>query len=153
MLLKKQQQGFTLIEIMITVAIVAILASIAYPSYVDSVRKGKRSDAKVELLRIAQMQEGYFAQNLSYASSLTQLGLSDNTVASEQNEYNISIGESLPAGCTGTNATPCTSFRLDAFPSGSQASDTACPKFTLSSSGQKGTNGNQTAEQIRRCWK
>ena len=152
-MLFKQQQGFTLLEVMITVAIIATLASIAYPSYKDSVQKGKRSDAKVELLRIAQMQEGYFAQKMSYANSLTQLGLPNDTIASEQNEYNITVGDVTPAGCTGTNATPCTSFRLDAEPSGAQIHDTDCPKFTLSSTGQKGTNGSQTSEQIRRCWR
>lgn len=150
----KKQKGFTLLELMITVAIIGILAAIAYPSYVKSVQKGKRTDAKVELLRIAQMQEGYFAQNMSYASSLTQLGLASDTLPSEQNVYKLTIGETLPAGCTGTSAAPsCVSFRLDAVPFGVQLSDTDCLRFTLSSSGQKGTSDSATAEAIRKCWR
>ncbi len=153
MLNNNKEQGFTLMEIMITVAIVAILTAIAYPSYVKSVQKGKRSDAKVELLRIAQMQEGFFAQNMSYAESLTTLGLATDTINSEQNVYTITVDSVLPAGCSSGSATPCTSFVLKATPKGSQLNDTECPRFTLSSTGKKGTNGSQTAEQVRRCWK
>jgi len=145
-----KEKGFTLLEIMITVAIISILASIAYPSYVKSVQKGKRSDAKVELLRIAQMQEGFFAQNMSYAPNLAGLGLPSN-LKSEQEEYSIEV-EGLPDSCT--TATPCTSFLITATPIGSQLQDTDCPKFTLTSTGQKGIgSSSSTADQIRRCWK
>ena len=64
-------KGFTLIEVMIVVTIPGIVAAIATPSYIEYVRKGKRADAKVELFRLAQMQESYFVQNLSYAKDLT----------------------------------------------------------------------------------
>ncbi len=149
----KKQNGFTLMELVITVAIIGILSAIVYPSYVSSVQKGKRSDAKVELLRIAQMQESYFAQNMSYAKTLTQLGLSANTIPSEQNEYNITIGSYSPNNCTGNNTAPCVSFRLDAVPSGTQVNDTHCPRFTLSSSGRKGTSASALPAEVRACWK
>lgn len=60
--------GFTLIEVMIVVAIVGILAAIAYPSYVDSVRKGKRADGRAALTSLLQQQERYFTQNNTYAT-------------------------------------------------------------------------------------
>lgn len=63
----KRVTGFTLIEVMIVVAIVGILAAIAYPSYVDSVRKGKRADGRAALTNLLQQQERYSTQNNTYA--------------------------------------------------------------------------------------
>ena len=148
---KNKEQGFTLLELMITVAIVSILASIAYPSYVKSVQKGKRSDAKVELLRIAQMQEGFFAQNMSYAVNLEALQLPAN-YKSEQEEYSLEV-TGLPAGCASGSATPCVSFTIVATPIGSQIHDTECPGFSITSTGKKGVTGVTDDAQIRKCWK
>ena len=60
------RRGFTLIELMITVAIVGILAAIAYPSYLDSVRKGKRAEGRTALIDFLQQQERYLSQTGSY---------------------------------------------------------------------------------------
>ncbi len=58
--------GFTLIELMITVAIVAVLAAIAFPSYQDSVWKGKRAEAKAAIFKALQAEERYYTQNNTY---------------------------------------------------------------------------------------
>ena len=63
---RRKSAGFTLIEVMIVVAIVGILAAVAYPSYIDSVRKGKRAEARAALMNLLQQQERYFTQNNSY---------------------------------------------------------------------------------------
>ena len=73
------KKGFTLIELIITVAIVALLASIAYPVYTDQVIKGNRSAAQQFILEVANRQELYLSDNRQYAvgsSALTTLGLS-----------------------------------------------------------------------------
>lgn len=62
----KARGGFTLIELMITVAIVAILAAIAYPSYRDSVDKGRRAEARANLTEAAQWMERFYAENYRY---------------------------------------------------------------------------------------
>ena len=62
----KRQRGFTLIEVMITVAIVAILAAIAFPSYQDSMRKSRRADSKNALTQAVANMERFYAQNNGY---------------------------------------------------------------------------------------
>ena len=152
-----KEQGFSLIELMIVVAIMGILSAIAIPSYVEHVRKGKRADAKVELLKLAQMQESYFVQNMSYAKDLTTgaggLGLGSN-VLTEQGEYKITMTKS-PGACNGTGTSACTSYTLIATPKsgGSQSHDTDCPRFTLSNTGLKGTSASASSTQIKKCWK
>lgn len=63
----KQVKGFTLIEVMITVTIVAILSALAYPSYAESVRKGRRAEARAALLNFMQQQERNLTQHNTYA--------------------------------------------------------------------------------------
>lgn len=58
--------GFTLLELMIVVAVIAILAAIAYPSYQESVRKGRRAEARAALAELIQQQERYMTQNNTY---------------------------------------------------------------------------------------
>ena len=152
--MRKINKGFTLIEMMIVVAILGIVTAIAVPSYSEYVRKGKRADAKVELLRIAQLQESYFVQNLSYAKDLTTgaggLGLGA-TVKSEQEAYSISI-EATPGSCTGVSgANACNGYTITATPLGGQADD-KCKKFTITNTGLKGVKDN-TAYDAKTCWK
>lgn len=97
-------RGFTLIELMIVVAIVGILAGIAYPSYMDHVRKGNRAKAQAFLMDVAQRQQSYLIVHRQYAGSLMQLGFGDGNgvlalgpeltaLSSAYDIANISMGE------------------------------------------------------------
>ena len=61
-----QHRGFTLIELMITVVIISIIAAIAYPSYIDSVRKARRADAQAHMLELASFMERFYTENNRY---------------------------------------------------------------------------------------
>jgi type IV pilus assembly protein PilE len=66
LILKKKSSGFTLIELMITVAIIGILSALAYPSYISYIEKGRRAECRSGLLKTMQQQERYFTQRNTY---------------------------------------------------------------------------------------
>ncbi len=84
-------KGFTLIEIMTTLFVIAILASVAYPSYQNQVLKSKRSEGKALLLEVMQLQERFKTENGSYTVDLTQLGLPATGMLSEHKYYTVVV--------------------------------------------------------------
>lgn len=96
-------RGFTLIELMIVVAVIGILAAIAYPSYQDSVRKAKRADARGALLSIQLAQEKWRVNNPAYTQTLGSGGL--GLSATSNNGYYalaITAGTATATGFTAT---------------------------------------------------
>jgi type IV pilus assembly protein PilE len=73
-------RGFSLIELMVVLTIVAIISAVAYPSYQNSVRKGKRADAMAAISSIQQAQERWRSNNPTYSTSLTQLAITEPTL-------------------------------------------------------------------------
>ncbi len=124
-----KMRGFTLIELMIVVAIVGILAAIAYPNYQDSVRKGRRNDGQTALLDAAQKMELYYARNAKYSVKRSD---SNIDAASEEGYYN---GLTIEAGDTGI----VSSYELTITATGGQAQDTISG-YRLFSTGQKKRN-------------
>nr|WP_299380635.1 type IV pilin protein [uncultured Halomonas sp.] len=143
-----RNQGFTLIELMIVVAIVGVLASIAYPSYHSYVERSRRGDATTGLLSLAQAQERFMSRCGEYASRLegssdcsdTDPGLGLSDALSEEGFYAFSMNATLA------------SYTLTATPRGSQASDEQCQRITLNHLGIR-TAQNDKGESTRdTCW-
>ena len=134
-------RGFTLIEILIVVAILGVLTSIALPAYQNSVLRSGRAEAKGELMIVASDQERFFSSNNTYSTDATPLITTDATTRTTENGlYTITVA----AGGTGSIAT---SFEATATAVGNQTAD-VCATFTISSIGVRGATGD-TADE---CW-
>jgi type IV pilus assembly protein PilE len=132
-------RGFTLGELMITVAIVAILSAIAYPSYVRYGVRANRSAAESFMLEVSSRQERYLVDARQYAPDLATLGIAVPPTVSPN--YNLSI-------INVTTAPP--GYTVQAAPVGAQLSnDVDCGTLSISGSGAKGASG---AGGVVTCW-
>jgi type IV pilus assembly protein PilE len=131
---------------MITLAIVAIIATVAYPTYLNQVRKARRVEGKSLLLEAQGKQERFFTENNSYALNMSALGYGANNVVTEDSWYSVS---STPTGCAAGPALPCSGFILTAAPQNDQLNDTDCGSLGLNNFGQKTISGTET---VQTCW-
>ena len=119
------QSGFTLIELMIVVAVVGILAAVAYPSYLDQIRKSRRADAQAALMNVAGRQQQYLLDTRTYSGTLA--GLNVAIPASVSANYSLSLAVS-----TGT----VPAFTVTATPLAAQAAD-KCADLAVTETGAK----------------
>lgn len=148
-----QRQGFTLIELMVAIAIAGILAAIAYPAYTSHIQRSRRADAVAALTVVMQAQERYRSNNSSYASTLSALGVAVSQITPNYDVSLTGIGSSpsFESGYIAT-ATPVAG--------GKQVSDATCktmvvtlfganPTYSATGDpGRSGTDRDTTAE----CW-
>lgn len=113
-------RGFTLLELMVAVIVMAILAAVALPTYQQYVLRSRRADATSALSNVQQAQERYRANQQSYASALSTLGFASD--ASPQGHYTLAISAAAATGYTLTATARSTS---------PQSRDTDCARFQL----------------------
>jgi type IV pilus assembly protein PilE len=128
-----------LIELMITVAVVAILSAIAYPSYQEYLLRSRRVEAQSLLGEAAARQERWRAQNGGYTTTVADLKLAWGN-GSENGYYTLTIVAVANDG----------GYTLTAARTGSQASDRRCGDFTLNALGVKGMSSGGT---VADCWR
>ena len=144
--------GFTLIELMITLLVVAILSAIAYPIYEHQVQESRRTEARTALLELAAREERYYATNSAYTTSASLLGYT-----SAAGSWPIVIGSGyyeMDEPAVPASGISAPSFSLTAVPvaSGPQASDSTCASFTVDSTGQETAADSSGGDTSSTCW-
>lgn len=122
----KKNKGFTLLELLIAIAVIGIISSIAYPSYIDNISRANRSEAQRELLRLASLQEQYFIDHREYTADMTKLGIAVDPYITDSGLYSI---DTTVVGIT---------YTLVATAKGSQiTNDSSCLTLSVTDTGKK----------------
>jgi len=129
----RPERGFTLIELMIAIVIVAIIVAIAFPSYSDYVQRSRRSDGTSALSRATMVMESCRSDLASYTGCAGRVA-----ATSDEGFYNLTV------------AVTSSSYTLTATALGVQAQDVRCNTLTLDSQGTKGYTGS--APDVATCW-
>ena len=145
---RNAQRGFSLIELMIVVAIVAIISAIAYPSYDRYVIKTKRSVAQNALLQVADRQQQFFMDNKRFAADITNLGFPANPYVVDDNGTSTVASDADAAYSLSLSNVTATTWTATATPLNSQLSrDTYCGSLTITQTGAKSKSGASDE-----CW-
>jgi type IV pilus assembly protein PilE len=145
---QRPSRGFTLIECLIALTIVGILAAIAYPSFVEHVRKSRRTEALLVFTEIQAAQARWRGNHFRYAGSLDELGLAGTSLPRADARYRFSVGQGSTVG-----------YVIHAEALGAQALDRPCTHLRLTvsrhelryESGTSQALGNGAADN-QRCW-
>ncbi|MES2604460.1 MAG: type IV pilin protein [Pseudomonadota bacterium] len=137
-------RGFTLVEMMIVIAIMGIIFAIAVPTYRRSILKSNRSDAQITLTQLATLEERYYFRENNYTGSFADIvtgATAGQPISSDEGHYSIAL--TLTGGGTG--------WSMTATAVGDQLGDSECYKLTLTSLGAKtAVNSSNAASSV--CW-
>lgn len=138
-----RQTGFNLVELMVTLIIISILTMVAYPSFMQSVRKGNRSDAHTAMTRVAGNLERFFSTNGTYTTDATLLGLkvAGGSATSDQGHYTVAVA----AGASGIGSSYVVTAQAKA--GDIQTKDKGCTTLTLNSLGVRSPDPADS-----KCW-
>ncbi len=138
----KRTKGFSLVELIIVIAIIGLLAAVAIPSYNSYMLQSRRVDATSFLIEVASEQVRFYSEYNRYSDKMSELGFgAADTAESDEGFYTVTI----------TTADNNSRYSATAAPmAGSpQLKDVECANFTLNSSAQRTVSGTSTAES---CW-
>ena len=154
----RRDRGFTLVELIVAMVILATLAAIAIPSYNSYVLKSHRTEAKSALMDAASLEERFFSTSNTYSTIPTDLGYGAAGTPFQVGTgyYNISsITVTLAVAPSGASpgGTPAT-YLITAVPNPAsmQVSDTACAVFTINSAGQQTALNSGGVDNTANCW-
>ncbi|MFL6603320.1 MAG: type IV pilin protein [Steroidobacteraceae bacterium] len=137
--------GFTLVELMVTIVVASILASIAVPSYMSQIRKSRRTEARTAVLDLATREERYFSVNNGYTANDVNLGYGATNKAITN--LKVASGYYTVTVTTPASATGQPGFLIKATAAGTQAKDTPCQTFTVDQTGAQTSTPSTTG-----CW-
>jgi type IV pilus assembly protein PilE len=141
--------GFTLIELIIAVAIVALLASIALPSYQNYVVRSNEAVAKSFLAEVASRQQSFYNDRRRYATTLSELGYAaDSLPLDRDGRPDTTVAKPIYAVAIRAGATART-YTVDAVPAGVQATRSDCGTLSLDAQGVRSASGSRGDD----CWK
>jgi type IV pilus assembly protein PilE len=146
------------VELMITVVIVSILASIAIPSYTSYIQKSRRTEAKSALLNLASLEERFFSTNNSYTTATGNLGYAVGLVPPFPvgTYYQVSAfavtAAAPPANANAVGVPATYTISVQPIPGSPQAADLLCNTFTITSAGLQTAGGTDPNPNVD-CWK
>jgi len=144
---RRRSGGFTLMELMITVAVLAIIVAVAAPAYTSQVRKSRRADARNAILDLAGREERFLSISNSYSQTPADMGYGAFPVTVNNGYYQLNVTVPDPAQ---PGVTP--SYIITATTFGPQLGDTDCASFSVNQLGQQVALNSGGAPNTATCW-